>query len=162
MPVEQSGNVTPGHSVIWTTDDVIEDGGPALGTSERVLAQLLGADFNTTNDQQIALPSSIPAFQLTRIIVTNASADLSTSTVPLGGFYPTVSKGGTPIVAASQSYSTLTAATKILNPTIASFGTTTKFSSANLTSFSIYFALSTAHGSAATADIYLVGIVLAQ
>lgn len=157
MPIEQSGAVTPGHLAIWTINGVLQDGGPFPGTSERVLARLLSANFNTTDDQQIALPSTITAFQLTRIIVTNANISLTTA---VGGFYPDTGKAGSAIVANTQVYSTLTAASKLLNPTITSYGSTTKFTSSILTAYSIYFSLTTAQGVAATGDIYLAGIDL--
>lgn len=155
--IVQSGNVKPGNLAAWTTDGVIEDGGPPLGASETVLAVLLGANFNTTNDQAIPLPDTITKFNLTRIIVTNPSLSLTTAS---GGFYPQPSKGGTAIVSAAQAYSTLTAASKLLNPTLSSTANTTVYDSTILTSFSIYFALSVAQGAAATGDIYLCGIVL--
>lgn len=157
--VSQSGSVTPGHFVVWTTDGVVQDGGAFFGTTEMVLAQLISANMNTTNDQQIALSSHITKFQLTRIIVANASISLTTAA---GGFYPTVSKGGTSIVANTQIYSSLTASSVLLNPTLTSYGSTTAFTSSILTSNSIYFALTTAQGAAATADIYLCGIILAS
>jgi hypothetical protein len=158
QPVIQSGQVTPGHAVVWTTDGAVQDGGPLLGPSETKLAQLLGANFNTTNDQQIAIPTTITKFQLTRIVVTNASLSLTTA---VGGFYPQPAKGGTALVANSQVYSTLTAASVLLNPTLTSYANTTALTSAILTSFSIYFALSTPQGVAATGDIYLFGVILA-
>lgn len=153
----QSGQVTPGHAVQWTTDGVVQDGGPMLGPSETKLAQLLGANLNTTNDQQIAIPTTITKFQLTRIVVTNASLSLTTA---VGGFYPQPAKGGTSLVANTQVYSTLIATSVLLNPTLTSYANTTALTSAILTSFSIYFALTTPQSVASTADIYLFGIVL--
>jgi hypothetical protein len=153
----QSGQVTPGHAVGWVTDGVVNDAGPLLGPSETKLAQLLGANFNTTNDQQIAIPSTITKFQLTRIVVTNASLSLTTA---VGGFYPQPAKGGTALVANSQVYSSLTAASVLLNPTLTSYANTIALTAAILTSFSIYFALTTAQGAAATADIFLFGVIL--
>lgn len=158
MTIQQSGNVTPGHVAIWVTDNVQGDGGPLLGPSETKLAQLLGANFNTTNDQQIAIPTTITKFQLTRIVVTNASVSLTTA---VGGFYPQVAKGGTSLVANTQVYSSLTAASVLLNPTLTSYANTTALTASILTSFSIYFALTTSQGVAATADIYLFGVILA-
>jgi hypothetical protein len=157
MSIVQSGNVTPNHLVSWVAPGVVADGGPSLGASETVLAQLLGANFNTTDDQAIPIVSTITRFCLTRLIVTNPSLSLTTA---VGGFYPQPSKGGTAIVANTQVYSTLTAAFKLLNPTLASFGSTTVFDSTILTAFSIYFALSVAQGAPCTADIYVCGIVL--
>ncbi len=156
--ISQSGNITPGHVVVWTAPGFVQDGGPLLGPSETKLAQLLGANFNTTNDQAIALPSTITKFQLTRIVVTNASLSLTTAQ---GGFYPQPSKGGSALVSAGQAYSTLTTAASLLNPTLTSFANTTALTSSNLTAFSIYFALSVAQGAACTADVYLLGLVLA-
>jgi hypothetical protein len=156
-PIQQSGQVTPGHVAIFTTDGVIQDGGPLLGPSETKLAQLLGANFNTTNDQQIAIPTTITKFQLTRIVVTNASPSLTTA---VGGFYPQPAKGGTALVANSQVYSSLTTASVLLNPTLTSYANTTALTAAILTSFSIYFSLSTPQGAAAVGDIFLFGVIL--
>ena len=158
MSVEQSGSITPGNIAVWTTDDVIEDGGQLPGTSEMVLARLLSANMNSTSDQQINLPIAFTKVALTRILICNASISLTTA---VGGFYPTTSKGGTPIVAASQVYSSLTAANKLLSATLAAFGSGTAFGTSDLTAWSIYFALTTPQGAAATADIYICGIPLA-
>ena len=158
--VQQSGLVTNGHLVVWSTTGVIQDGGVAP-VGIRVLASLRGANFNTVNDQPIAIPQRITAFQLTSIIVTNASINLTTAA---GGFYPQAAKAGTAIVAAGQAYSSLSSASGILNPTLAGSAGLTRFSSANLNSIagflSIWFSLTTAQGAAATADIYLVGLDL--
>lgn len=157
MAIIQSGQVTPGHAVGWVTDGVVSDAGPLLGPSETKLAQFLGANFNTTNDQQIAIPTTITKFQLTRVVVTNASLSLTTA---VGGFYPQPAKGGTSLVANSQVYSSLTAASVLLNPTLTSYANTTALTAAILTSFSIYLSLTTGQGSACTADVYLFGIIL--
>jgi hypothetical protein len=158
--VLQSGLVTPGHIAIFATSGVIQDGG-GTPAAQRVLASVRGANFNTTNDQPIAIPQQIAAFQLTGIIITNASISLTTA---VGGFYPVASKGGTPIVSAAQAYSALTSSAKLLQATLASFGSTTRFSAANLGSIAgfldIWFSLTTPQGAPAMADIYLVGIDL--
>jgi hypothetical protein len=158
--VLQSGNVTPGHLASWTTDGVLQDAG-GTPASQRVLASLRSANFNITSDQPILLPNSINAFQLTGIVVTNASVSLSSA---VGGFYPQAAKAGTPIVSASQAYSALTTAAGLLQVTLASFGQNTRFSAANLGSINgllaIWFSLTTPQGAGATADIYLTGIDL--
>lgn len=156
MGVQQSGNVTPGHAAIWAASGVLRDGG-ALPIAQRVLAAFPSADFNDTGDQPLILPAAITAFQLTGIIITNASLSLTTA---VGGFYPEAFKEGTPIVADTQGYSSLTTAQKLLQATLASFGSTTRFSRTNLPDWAIYFALTTPQGAAATADIYLIGIDL--
>lgn len=154
MSVEQSGLVTPNHVAMWSTTGVIADGG-ALPAG-RVIVSGRSLNFNTVNDQPIVFPQWITAFRLANIIITNASISLTTA---VGGFYPAASKGGTPIVANTQVYSTLTASSKLLLATLASFGSTTRFSSANLASIggllAIYLSLTTAQGAAATADVYL-------
>jgi|SRR5208282_6193211 len=153
--IQQSGQVTPGHIATWTTDGVIQDGGAA---PLNVIASLRNANFNITSDQPIIIPQSIVAFQLTGIVVTNASISLTTA---VGGFYPQSTKGGTPIVASSQAYSALTSANSLMQATLAAFGSGTRFSSANLASIggllAIWFSLTTAQGAAATGDIYLLG-----
>lgn len=156
MTIVQSGSVTPNHLATWVTDNVIQDGG-SPGVSERVLGYL-NCNFNSTSDQAITLPSDINVFCLTRIIITNASTSLTTA---VGGFYPVASKGGTAIVANSQVYSSLTTASKLLNATLASYGSTTRFDSSIITpTWALYFSLTTGQGAAATADVYLVGIDL--
>jgi hypothetical protein len=156
----QSGTQTPGHAVIWTSDGVVQDGGP-FPAGQRVIASLRGANFNTTNDQPIVIPQRFVAFQLTSIIVTNSSLSLTTAA---GGFYPAAAKAGTPIVSAAQTYSALTTAASLMTATLASFGANTRFSSANLAALNgllvIYFSLTTGQGAAATADVYAVGIDL--
>lgn len=154
MTVQQSGLITPFHAAMWAADGVIADGGPM--PTGRVMVSARGVNFNTTADQAIVFPQYVTAFRLVNIIITNASLSLTTA---VGGFYPAAAKGGTPIVANTQVYSTLTASSKLLLATLASFGSTTRFSSANLASIggllAIYFALTTGQGAAATADIFM-------
>ena len=151
--VLQSGNVTPGHGAKWVTDGVIADAG-ANPYSQRVLATLLNANFNDTGDQPILLPTTLQAFQLTGILVTNASLSLTTAA---GGFYPAASKGGTPLVANTQVYSALTTSLLLMNPTLTSYAQTNRFSRTQLADWAIYFALTIAQGADCTADIYLLG-----
>jgi len=118
--------------------------------STRVLGQLRGANFNVTTDQAIAINAT--AYQITSIIVTNCSTSM---TLAAGGFYPAASKGGTPIVAATQVYSALTGSTITLNTTIAATPLITRF-----TVSTIFLSLTTAQGAAATCDVYVVGVDL--
>lgn len=158
--IQQSGPITPGHLVLWSTTGVVQDGG-AAPVGVRVLASARSVNFNTVNDQPIVIPQRVNAFRLTGILVTNASIGLTTA---VGGFYPAASKGGTPIVFASQIYTMLTNNSLLLDLTLSSFGQNTKFSSSNLSALSgflaIWFSLTTAQGAAATADIYLTGLDL--
>lgn len=114
-----------------------------------LLWSLAGANMNTTADQALAQTFAFTNHIIDRILVLNASLSL---TLAAGGFYTAASKGGTAIVAAGQVYTALTAATKILPCTIANTDLRT-----NTTMF---FALTTGQGGAATADIYVFGYAL--
>lgn len=120
-----------------------------------LLGKLIAANMNVTTDQQITMFSNPSKFVLRRIVVTNASTSLSTAA---GGIYTAVSKGGTAVVAASQAYSTLTTSSLFLDLTL------NTASSANITVKSsvpnLYLSLTTAQGSAATADVYVYGDIL--
>lgn len=115
-----------------------------------LLGSFIGANFNTTADQAITMASS--KYIIRQIVVTNPSVDLSAATIPLGGIYTNAAKAGTIIVAAAQSYAALTAATKFLDLTLTAIVGTDV-----LTAATTYLSLSTAHGSAATADLYIFG-----
>lgn len=154
--VQQSGNVTANHLAKWVTNGVIGDAGPQVA-GQRVLGTLLNADFNSTNDQPIIVQSSVQVFQLTGLIVTNATRSLTTAA---GGFYPGASKSGSAIVAAGQVYTALTGANLLMLPTLTAFALSARFSSALLTSNQIFFSLTTPQGVACNADIYAVGIDL--
>lgn len=156
----QSGAVTPNHLCSWVADGIIGDGGVSP-TAQQVIASIRGANFNTTTDQPIVIPQSFVAFQLTSIIVTNASQALSSA---VGGFYPQPSKGGTQIVSQAQTYAALTGQTSLLNPTLTASVATTRYSSANLGQIggllAIWFSLTTPQGLLATADIFVIGVNL--
>ena len=64
-----------------------------------LLGKLIGANMNSTADQQITMFSNPSKFILRRIVVTNASISLSTAA---GGVYTAASKGGTAVVAAAR------------------------------------------------------------
>lgn len=124
----------------------------ALFARYRLLASIIGADFNSTGDQAMG---GLPAKYIARrIVVTNASVDLSAATVPAGGIYTAAAKGGTAIVAAAQLYSALTTANKWLDLTIAAAALS---GTDILIAATLYLSLTTAHGAAATADVYVFG-----
>ena len=116
----------------------------------QVLGKLLSANFNTTADQ--AIPISYGHAEITQIIVTNASTSL---TLAVGGFYTGAGKTGTIMVAATQVYSALTGPTLALVPVLA---IPVRVTSAQ----QVFFALTTAQGSAAIADIYVLGVAIDQ
>ena len=153
--VQQTGSPTPNHVAMWAANGVIQDGGPM--PTGRVIVSGRSINFNTTNDQPIAIPQYITAFRLANIIITNASISLTTAA---GGFYPAAAKSGTPLVSAGQTYAALTTANGLMTATLASFGSGTRFSSSTLNSIAgllnIWFALSTPQGAPVTADIYFI------
>lgn len=118
----------------------------------RVLASLRGANMNSTADQPIIIPPQITAWAPTAIWATNVTGSL---TLAVGGMYTGAGKSGTALIAGTQIYSTLTGASIILPMTFAAAIVTTRF-----TAGTIYFALTTASGAAATADIYIMGVDL--
>jgi hypothetical protein len=160
VAVQQNGAVSPGHSAVWTTNGIIQDGGP-FPAGPRVLGSSLGASFSTTTDQPILLPQTVSAFQLTGIIVTNASVSLTNAQ---GGFYTQPSKGGTALVQSSQIYVGLTSPSILIMPTLTATATSTRFSPAILatigTQMAIFFSLTVAQVGNATADIYVLGVDL--
>jgi hypothetical protein len=120
-----------------------------------LLGKLIGANMNSTADQQITMLDNPSKFILRRIVVTNASISLTTAA---GGVYTAASKGGTAVVAAAQAYSSLTTSALFLDLTLSttsSASTTVKSSIPNL-----YLSLTTAQGAAATADVYVYGDIL--
>jgi len=158
--VQQSGLITNGHVAIWSTTGVIQDGG-ALPAAARVLTSIRSANFNTTNDQPMAIPQRVTAFQLLGLLVTNASISLTTAA---GGVYPAAGKTGVPIVEATQGYTMLSSSAFLLNLTLSSFGQNTRFSSTNLGTIAgflnLWFSLTTAQGAPCTADVYAIGLDL--
>lgn len=156
MSVEQSGNVTRGHLAKWITNSVIGDAGPQVA-GQRVLGFLQNADFNSTNDQPIVVQSPVQVFQLTGLIICNATRSL---TAAVGGFYNGPSKSGSAIVAAGQVYTTLTGPALLMQATLTTFANTARFSSSLLTANQLFFSLTTPQGVPANADIYAIGVDL--
>lgn len=126
-------------------------------TDFRVVAKLLGANFNVTTDQVLPIQikdtddlavSGEQIFTITNILVTNASVSLTTA---VGGVYTAASKSGA-IVSAGQVYSALTAANKFVLLTLSGAALTDVINQANL-----YLSLTTPQGAAATADVYVYG-----
>jgi len=116
---------------------------------ERVLCSIRAANFNSTADQTCVIPASVTAWAPLSMWATNCSASL---TLAVGGIYPSPGKGGTPMVAATQVYTAVTGNTIIAPLTLAAGIATTRF-----TIGTVYLSLTTAQGSAATCDFYVMG-----
>lgn len=119
-----------------------------------LLGSLIGANMNTLADQPIAITGldGLPVlpYAIESIHARNGSISLTTA---VGGVYTAAAKGGTAIVANTQVYTGLAgAATDLARLTVAAAGNNSVFTAATL-----YLALTTAQGAAATADIYVFG-----
>lgn len=147
---ERVASTTPTHRIKGVNvNDYITSGNVFGGNIEMrqgVIGKIIGANFNVTTDQSIALPAN---YIIEKIIVTNASINLTTAA---GGIYSAISKGGTAVVAAGQVYSALSASAKILALTLA---VTDRRTDALL-----YLNLTTPQGAPATADVYVIGYKL--
>lgn len=112
-----------------------------------LLGFLSAANMNSTADQAIAIGAA--KYIVRRAVVYGASLSL---TLAVGGIYTGAGKTGNAIVAATQVYSGLTGATKFLDLTLASIAPTDY-----LTASSLFLALTTAQGAAATANVAVFG-----
>lgn len=105
-------------------------------------------DFNITTDNTLVKQLPCNTFIIQQIRIWNASISLTTAA---GGIYTAATKGGIAVVASGQVYSSLTAATLGMTATIQAVGLD------ELTADALYLNLTTAQGSAATADVAVFG-----
>jgi uncharacterized membrane protein YphA (DoxX/SURF4 family) len=102
--VLQSGNVTPTHLASWTTDGVIQDAGFSFANTYAVLSvtaqQINFNSANTDNAIVINLPAGFTRYRITRILITGATASISTATC---GVFTAQSAGGTAIVTSATA-----------------------------------------------------------
>lgn len=123
---------------------------PTTPPSYGLIGVKLSANLNSTADQAIVTRAA--SYIIRRIIVANASGSLS---LAAGGVYDAASKAGNALVAATQLYAALTGATKSLDLTLAAPALGALQSAATL-----YLSLTTAQGTAMTADVYIYGELL--
>ena len=137
---------------VATMPSVIPDG-QIVGTigAQCVVGQILGANMNITTDQQFNWTQG-GKFIVTGMVSTNPSLSMTTAA---GGVYNATSKSGV-IVAAATTYSNLTVATSAQLTLTAATNVWT-YTSTTMP----YLSLTTGQGVAATADIYLIGYVIA-
>ncbi len=154
MPNEviQSGNVTPLHLAAWTTDGVIQDAGVTFAnTYGKFVATITGVNFNTTNQDNpinINLPSGYTRYRVEQILISGASASLSTATC---GVFTATAAGGVPIVTTGTAITvTQTAADTNLNTQ--SF-TINNQNTMSLSDPTLYFRVQNPQGSAALGNV---------
>jgi hypothetical protein len=122
----------------------------AVGISQ-ILFSKVGLDMNSVADQALTKAWAFGDYLVEEIRVANASISLTTAA---GGVYDTAAKAGTPLVAAGQVYTALTGPTLGLVLTLAAAALDQK------TAAGLFFALTTAQGAPATADIWVIGVPL--
>ena len=113
------------------------------------VAFLKGINLNATGDNAITLNNGSGTYALRRIVVTNASANLSTGALEYGIFSATGGGGEANLANAINSATSLTAASKFITPAVAQNDT--------ISTSTVYFRVGVANGAAATADVYLFG-----
>ena len=111
----------------------------------RLIGVLVGANLNQGASTDLAIPvQNTSNFSVSNVIVTNASASLSSATI---GLYPAANAQGTAIVAGATALSANTSASVVNQLTVAS--------TAIQAEQNMYVRIGTAQ--AATADIYVYG-----
>ena len=120
-----------------------------LGTNQalRLLASYQSVNLAATGDTVLPVLNT-SRYSVSNVIVTNASTDLSASTVPLAGVFPAPGASGTAIVS-NASLSALTGSTVVSQRTINS--------TAAQTTQNLYFNVGTAASYAATVDVFVYG-----
>jgi hypothetical protein len=122
-------------------------GGPPLLRIETPgfpLGKLIGALGNVTTDQPIPI-KGCTQYILRRIVFTHSN---QTPVAMAGGVYPLVGKAGTPLVAASQTYTTLDGPMKFIEVTVTPVLLAAPF---------LYLSLTTANATALTLDVFAFG-----
>lgn len=122
-------------------------GQPTQNPRYGLIGKIIGANMNSTADQTFTINTGIAKYSPDVIQATNASTSMTTVA---GGIYSAASKAGTPIVAATQTYTALTGSTKVLALTVAL---------TDIQTGALILSLTTGHGSAGTADFYIWGYI---
>lgn len=135
-----------------TIDQPALGGGSPLGQSAGGnvrLFELRGANLNVTTDQAFTKIGSFTRYQVTGVMARGLTGN---ALIAAGGVYTGAAKAGTAIVAAAQVWVALSALDKTLALTVAAL-TDALQATPNLS-------LTTAAGGAATADVFIIGVVL--
>lgn len=124
---------------------------PAVST-EQALFVLRSADMQSTADQAFSKQFSGTNYVLTNVIAVRKTGGVGVSCI--GGVYTGSSKGGDALVAAAQSWASLTGASTSAVASLANlFSTKVESATPNLS-------LTTGSLSALTADIFLFGVIV--
>ena len=152
--VLQSGQVTPSHLAAWATDGVIQDSGVTFtNTYGMFQSTILQVNFNSTNTDNpipINLPVGFTKYRIHQIILSGATASLSTATC---GVFTEESAGGVPIVTTGTAI-TVTQTDSDTNENMQSF-TINDQNTMALVDLMLYFRVQTPQGRAALGNISL-------
>ena len=113
------------------------------------LFELRGANLNTTADQAMQKVGTFTRFQITNIVSVGRGGNAG---LAAGGIYNAPAKGGNAIVSAAQAWGALSAIDKVLTPALIALG--------DVQQASPWLSLTTAAGAAATADLFVYGVVM--
>jgi hypothetical protein len=120
-----------------------------LGTNQalRLLASAQSVSLAVTGDTVLPILNT-GRYSVSNVVVTNASTDLSASTVPFAGVFPAPGASGTAIVS-NATLNALTSSSVVSQRTINS--------TAAQTGQNVYFNVGTAASYAATVDVFVYG-----
>lgn len=127
-------------------------GGPGIGQASGgpvKLFELRGANLNVTTDQAFTKVGTFTNYKVTTITARGLTGD---ALIAAGGIYPAAAKAGTALVAAGQLWAAIAALGRVLDLTLAAL-------TSSQTATPI-LSLTTAAGGAATADVFIYGVVL--
>ena len=153
--VLQNGNVTPGHLASWTTDGVIQDAGVTLVNTYGMFSYTKqGINFNSTNTDNpllINLPAGYTQYRVDRIMISGASASLSTATC---GVWTQAGGLGSAIVASGSAITV----TQTLSDTVNNMQSLTiaNQNTMSLIETTLYFRVQTPQGSAALGNVTIL------
>ena len=113
-----------------------------------VLAAAVSVDMNSTADQAITLrlPAGYTVYRFQSILILDVTAAANSA---VGGLYTAASKSGTQVWASSTAFTGLTAAGASQQPSVSTAGIL------ETTDTTLFFSLTTAHGSASTGTLYV-------
>lgn len=127
-------------------------GGAAVGQASAgpvKLFELRGANLNITTDQAFTKVGTFTNYKVTSIVGRGLTGN---ALIAAGGIYPAAAKAGTALVAAGQLWAALSALGKIIDLTLAAL--------TDAQTATPILSLTTAAGGAATADVFVYGVVL--
>lgn len=127
-------------------------GGVTASQLQQNLFVIRGADFQLTTDQALTKVGSFTNYVITSVIAVRKTGGATVAC--LGGIYTAAAKGGTPLIAATQSWVLLSGAGKQVQATLAAVLST------DVQTATPVLALSTGSTAAVTADLFIFGVVV--